>query len=121
MILEPGDKILVAHRRLFEGDHARFFVGEVEEHELGVVRVHGWTWIRDGYQGLFTRKDDLRTKILSLSSGTLIVYALPESADLASLRLENPGGELFLCDDLGLRMDLSEGVLHGGGYAAGAQ
>jgi hypothetical protein len=29
MLLKEGDKILVAHRRLFEKDEVRFFVGQV--------------------------------------------------------------------------------------------
>ena len=33
MLLEPGDKILVAHRRLFERDVVRFFLGSVDAYE----------------------------------------------------------------------------------------
>jgi hypothetical protein len=33
MLLEQGNKLLVTHRRLFEGDLPRFFVGEVEAYE----------------------------------------------------------------------------------------
>lgn len=114
MILETGSKILIAHRRLFEGDHARFFVGVVEGYESGIARVSGHTWIRSGYHGEYRRKADESTKIVSLVSGTVILYALPSSVDLGSLRFSNEAGDLYLRDDGGWQMDLSEGVLHGG-------
>jgi hypothetical protein len=37
MLLKTGDKILIAHPRLFESDQDRFFVGQVEDYEAGVV------------------------------------------------------------------------------------
>jgi hypothetical protein len=42
MLLEPEDKVLVVHRRLFEGDHQRFFVGIVENYEEGIAKVSGF-------------------------------------------------------------------------------
>jgi hypothetical protein len=113
MILEHGSKILVSHRRQYEGDHARFFVGVVEDYEHGVVRATGHTWLRDGYQGVFKRKDDERTKIFSLDSGAVIVYALPSTVNLSTLTFDAQGGELALRDDFGFAMDMSEGILHG--------
>lgn len=114
MILENGTKVLVSHRRLFEGDHARYFVGIVEGYEHGIARICGHTWSRDGYQGQYRRKEDERTKIVSIASGAVMLYALPSHVDLASLRVFGEGGEVFLGDERGWRMDISEGVLHGG-------
>jgi hypothetical protein len=37
MLLKVGDKILVAHRRLYDKDEERFFVGRIEAYEAGVV------------------------------------------------------------------------------------
>ena len=113
MILETSSKVLISHRRLYDGDHTRFFVGVVEGYEAGIVRVCGHTWLRDGYQGLFRRKDDERTKVFSLASGTVMVYALPSTTDMTSLRFSIQGAEVYLEDEAGLRMDLSEGLLHG--------
>ena len=118
MILEPGVRVLIAHRRLYEGDHMRFFTGVVEGYEAGIARVTGHTWLRDGYSGAFKRKDDTRTKIVSLMSGTLIVYQLPSTIDLASLRVESRNADVHLVDRAGFRMDLTEGVLHGGSQLA---
>jgi hypothetical protein len=77
MLLKEGDKILVAHRRLFEKDEVRFFVGRVEVCESGIVKATGHSYLRDALRGQLVEKADERTKILSLSSGTLVVYQLP--------------------------------------------
>ena len=41
MVLKEGDNILVAHRRLFEKDEVRFFVGRVDAYEAGIVKAPG--------------------------------------------------------------------------------
>lgn len=110
MILDKGYKILVLQRRLFEEDHARFFVGIVDGYENGVVRATGTSWIRNTYSGKFERKQDLRTKILSIGSGTLVVYQLPSGCDLNALEFQVDASQnLILTDGASLRMDLSEG------------
>ena len=114
MILEPGTKVLVSHRRLFEQDHGRFFSGVVEGYERGVARICGHTWVRDGYRGEYSRKSDARTKIISLSSGTVIVYQLPGTVKMDRLRMESENTSLFLRDGSGFEMDLTEGTLRGG-------
>ena len=114
MILEKGSKVLVSHRRLFEHDHGRYFVGVVEEYDSGVARVCGHTWMRDGYRGEFRRKDDERTKLIALASGTVIVYLLPASTRLDQLALEQEGVNVFVRDGHVVEMDVTEGVLHGG-------
>ena len=45
MILEVGSKLLVVHRRLFENDKSRYFIGKVEHCEDAVARVSGHTWV----------------------------------------------------------------------------
>ena len=112
MILEAGSKVLLAHRRLFESDSVRFFVGVVDDYEAGMARITGHTWLRDGYRGIFTKKSDGRTKVISLSSGTIIVYQLPSTVQMSSLRFDISEGTLLLEDGEGFRMDLSEGT-HG--------
>jgi hypothetical protein len=88
MILKEGDKLLVAHRRLFEGDECRFFVGRVDAYEDGVVKATGRTFVRVVTGGRVIEKPEERTKILSLSSGTLMVYQLPESVPLEALKFK---------------------------------
>ena len=120
MILESGVKVLVTHRRLFEGDHTRTFIGTVEGYENGIARVSGYTWIRDGYQGDYRRKADKRTKIFALSSGTVIFYQLPGTVDIERLTIETKLTNVFAVEG-DFRMDLTEGVLHAGGRVPGSQ
>ena len=74
MVLESGDKLLIAHRRLYEKDEMRFFVGHIDGYEAGIARLTGHSYVRDPIGGTMLEKSDLRTKILSLASGTLLVY-----------------------------------------------
>ena len=111
MILGKGDKILAAHRRLFSDDLPRFFTGEVEEMQGDVVAATGHSWLRDVREGCMVRKNDVRTKILSLGSGSLIVYRLPREVDLDALKLDmGLGSEVVLTDGAGFHMDVSESV-----------
>jgi hypothetical protein len=41
MILNSGEKIHVVHRRMFDKDTRKHFVGEVEAYENGLVRAIG--------------------------------------------------------------------------------
>ena len=110
MLLEIGAKVLVSHRRLFPEDQGRFFVGSVVGCEAGIVKVTGLTWTRDPTHG-FHRKRDLRTKLISLHSGTQIVYELPTNVEVEALRLEQPTGHtVILTDDAKFQMDLSERI-----------
>src|SRR4051812_30451811 len=108
MILQEGDKLLVVHRRLFESDEARFFIGVVDGYESGIVKVTGFSWIREQFAGSFVEKKDPRTKIFSISSGTLMVYELPNQLDPKTARFESDHeGRLWLVDT-GFKMNLSE-------------
>lgn len=119
MILESGMKVLVTHRRLYENDHNRYFTGIVEGYENGLARVTGNTWVRHAFSGDFKRKEDLRTKIISLASGTLIVYQLPSSVDVDQLTFDVDAAKVHLTDGKDFYMDLTECVLHAGGLTPG--
>lgn len=108
MLLEAGDKLLVVHRRLFEKDEPRFFVGTVEAYEQGMARVLGYSFLRDKLGGSVARKEDLRTKIFSLASGTLLVYQLPEDVTMDSLQFKNEESMIVLTDGQRFSMNLSE-------------
>lgn len=108
MLLKEGDKILVTHRRLFEKDETRFFVGRVDAYEAGIVRVKGHSFVRDMLGGRVIEKSDERTKILSLSSGTLIVYQLPDAVALDTLTFEVREGQLTLMDGKEFTLNLAE-------------
>jgi hypothetical protein len=109
-MLNAGDKLLVAHRRLFERDETRYFAGTVEAYDAGVVKLVGWTYLKDFGSGAILRKEDLRTKLYSLASGTIIVYQLPAETDIESLEFRGDAAHLLLIDDDGLRMNIAERV-----------
>ena len=108
-MLEQGEKVLIVHRRLFEKDTPRFFVGEVQMYEQGIIKVRGYTFVKDIFTGNMQKKSDLRTKVMSIVSGTLIVYQLPVIVLLDSVifNLDQDGG-LVLTDGGGFSMDMSE-------------
>ncbi len=112
-LLEPGDRLLVVHRRMFERDDTHFFLGEVEAFESGVMRVTGHSYVRDNFQALLRRKAEPRTKLLSLTSGTLLVYVLPRSLDLEKTELRCDDTEMMLSDGGDFSMNLTEWGHHG--------
>jgi hypothetical protein len=107
-MLTEGDKLLISHRRLFERDELRYFAGEVAGYDDGVVKVVGWTYLKDFGSGKIIRKKDPRTKLYSLASGTILVYQLPEATNLDSLEFVGDPAHLLLTDDDGLHLNLSE-------------
>ena len=93
MILDPGNKVLVSHRRLFAQDEQRFFVGEVLAYDAGVAKLQGYSFVLDTMRGEVLRKDDSRVKIISVQSGSLIVYQLPDelAVDAVTFALDEAG------------------------------
>jgi hypothetical protein len=65
MILEPGEKLHVIHRRKLEREPHRHFVGLVEAYECGVARVTGYVYTVDTVKSAFFRRPEKRTRILA--------------------------------------------------------
>ena len=107
-ILSCGDKILIAHRRLFEGDSLRFFLGTVTDYEAGVMKIEGKSCVQDPATGGVFIKEDLRTKLYSLQSGTILAYNLPASVSIDELEFMGHLGRLSLRDKSGFQLDLAE-------------
>jgi len=112
MLLEPGDNLLVVHRRLFEGDQSRFFVGRVEAYEDGLVRIEGYSFARDSVDGNLCRKEESQAKLYAIGSGTLITYFIPAEVDVAQLKMETRKSGLTLTDGQRFSMNISEWVHH---------
>ncbi len=109
MVIEPGDKLLVSHRRLFAEDHPRYFTGLVEACEDGFARVTGHSWVREQLRGTMMEKCDLRTKVIALGSSGLMIYMLPRGTDLDALHIEEGDHHsAWLTDGADLHMDLSD-------------
>ena len=109
-MLNPGDKLLIAHRRLFEEDQPRFFVGRVLAYENGIAKVAGHAWVKERVRAEFGRKPDERIKFVPLTSGTIMAYELPATVDLARVVLRSTNMGLVLTDDAKFSMDLTDRV-----------
>ena len=112
MVLENGCIVLVVHRRLYADDPIRYFAGMVEGYEAGVARVTGYSWIADPFGGWVVRKEERRTKILSISSGTLLVYQLPSDIRVEDIRIERDKSGQIALSAQKFRMDLTERLIH---------
>jgi len=112
LVIKPGDNLLACHRRLFENDQPRFFVGEVLSSNDSVIKVRGYSLLRDLSTGHFERKKEIRTKVVSVVAGTHIFYELPNDVSVDSIKVESIGEKIALHGDGGYRMDLTEHSIH---------
>lgn len=108
MILENGDIVLISHRRMFERDESRFFLGKTIQCEGELVKVDGFTFVRDLSNGDIVKKEEKRTKVLSLSSPSYIVYQLPGDVDVEEAKIQSGEGDAILFDGPRRLMNLSE-------------
>ena len=108
-ILSPGEKIHVMHRRRFEKDVRRHFVGEVEGYEQGVARASGYVFVIDDLsKHLFVKRPDRRTKLIPILSGDVIVNVIPETVDLEQVVYELEDRNLVVTDGSSWSMDVKE-------------
>ena len=70
MVLNDGEYLHIIHRQLFPNDARRHFVGTVEGHEGNLVRVKGYLFAMDSSHSQFVRREDLRTRVVSLNDGS---------------------------------------------------
>lgn len=109
MILTQNEKIFVIHRKIFEGDITRYFVGTVDGYQDGIARVSGHTWIKDDHSGDCIKKNDNRTEILSITSGNLIVYELPHDVEIEKISfITEKNGSTSLTDKGDFKLDITE-------------
>ena len=112
LVIKPGDKLLACHRRLFENDEPRYFTGEVLSSNDWVIKVRGYSHLRDLSTGHFARKGEIRTKVISVTSGTHILYELPHDIPVDTMKIRSVGGTVELRGDGEFRMDLTEYSVH---------
>ena len=108
MLLRSGNKLLVTHRRLFERDAPRYFVGEVLAYEDGIVKLRGFSFVRDVSLSQLVRKEDPRTKLVPLASGSFIAYVLPDDVDVSEVYIEWSHSNLLLRQGDRTLMNLAE-------------
>ncbi|MBI3414026.1 MAG: hypothetical protein HY043_01695 [Verrucomicrobia bacterium] len=108
MILSHGEKIHVIHRRHFEKEPQRHFIGIVDVCEDGLARVTGHVYTVDPVSYAFIRRPELRTRIIALASGDVLVNVLPPSVDLEKIVYLQEAKSVRVTDGSGWHLDLSE-------------
>jgi hypothetical protein len=108
MILRKGEKIHVIHRRHFEKDQHRHFIGVVEEYEMGVARVTGHVYTVDLVKFAFLKRAEMRTRLVSVVSGDVLVNVLPASVDLEKIVYKQGRNAVRVTDGSDWHMDISE-------------
>ncbi len=107
MILNTGEYIHIIHRQLFPGDARRHFVGTVEAHEGSIVRVKGYLFAMDSTQSQFVRREQLRTRIVSLDDA-VIVNVLPSHVKIDEITYTHrPNGDVLVTDGTDWHLDMT--------------
>jgi hypothetical protein len=107
MILQKGEKIHVIHRRNFEKDPHRHFVGVVDSYENGLTRVSGHIFTVDAAKYVFFRRPEMRTRIVSLNAGDL-VNIIPANVDLEKVVYKQEKKFVRVTDGSDWHMDISD-------------
>lgn len=107
-ILSPGEKVHIIHRRFFEHEPHRHFVGVVDAYDNGVMRVTGHVFTVDTMSFQFVRRADVRVRIVSASGGEVIINVLPASVDLAKVHYRQEANLLRVTDGSEWHLDISE-------------
>ena len=109
MILSIGDKIHVIHRQLFDGDARRHVIGTVEASEGSLARIKGYLFAMDTKSNEFVKHDrEPRTRIVALTSDTVIINVLPPQVDIEKIVYKHHAGhENAVTDGGDWHLDLS--------------
>ncbi len=98
MVLNTGEYLHILHRQLFQSDARRHFVGTVEGHEGNLIRVKGYLFAMDSTQSQFVRREELRTRIISLNE-SVIVNILPSHVKIDEITYTHrPNGDIIVTD-----------------------
>lgn len=108
MILETGEKIHVIHRRHFEKDPHRHFIGTVNAYEDGVARVTGHVYTVDPVTFAYVKRKETRIRLLAVSSGDIIVNIIPPSVDFDKITYKQERKAVRVTDGSDWHLDLSE-------------
>jgi hypothetical protein len=107
-ILSPGEKVHIIHRRNFEKEPHRHFAGVVDAYENGLARVTGHVYTVEQAKFRFIRRPELRTRIVSLLSGDVLMNILPASVDLDKIVYQQETNAVRVTDGSDWHLDLSE-------------
>src|ERR1700747_2937544 len=107
MVLNTGQYIHIIHRQLFREDAQRHFVGTVESHEGAIILVKGYLFAMDSTQSQFVRREDLRTRVISLNAN-VIVKILPAHVKIDEITYTpRPTGDVHVTDGTDWHLDIT--------------
>lgn len=108
MILSQGEKVHIIHRRIYDKDHHRHFIGVVDSYEAGVARVTGNVYTVDPVKFTFMRRPETRTRLVAVGSGDVLVNILPSSVNLEKVQYKQERKAVRVTDGSDWYLDLSE-------------
>lgn len=109
MTLKNGEKVFIIARRLFEKDLRRHFVGEVLESTETTARLRGYTFVYDDASGDFVRREDLRTRLFSLTDAGYTINLLPGEVVIEDISYQtNEKNQRVITDGKTFQMNVSE-------------
>jgi hypothetical protein len=108
MILQKSEKVHIIHRRMYEKDNHRHFIGVVDAYEQGVARVTGHVYTVDQTKFTFIKRQELRTRLVSVVSGDILLNVLPPSVDLDKIVYKQERKAVRVTDGSDWFLDLSE-------------
>jgi hypothetical protein len=108
MILKPGEKVHVIHRRNYEKDLHRHFIGVVDAYDLGVARISGNVYTVDSVKFSFVKRPEPRTRLVSVVSGEVLINIIPPSVDLSKITYKQERKAVRVTDGSDWHLDLSE-------------
>ena len=109
-MLQPGERIFVLHRQLFQGDSRRHFFGVVDACVGSLARVTGRAFSLDSRTNQFAPRDIVRTRIIPLSSDGIVVNVIPPGVNIDQIRYSSvSGGQLRITDGSAWHMDINPG------------
>jgi len=83
-------------------------LGRVITSEGVLVKLVGYTFVRDLSNGHIVRKDEKRARVLSLASPGYLVYQLPEDVNIEEANITSGNGSAILFDGGRELMNLAE-------------
>ena len=108
-MIATGEKVFVITRRLFDGDLRRHLVGEVKAATDVAMRVQGYSFVFDDVSKQFVRRDDLRTRIVSLIDAGLVIHILPDEVRLEDIQyVWDENNRRIITDQKTFSMNISE-------------
>ena len=109
MLLEPGDKVHVITRRLFEADLRRHFVGEVQAVTESTVSLSGYVFVFDTGSNQFLRRPSRRVRIVGLADSGQILNMIPQAVKIEELSYEmSAENRLVITDGHSFSLDINE-------------